>query len=252
MLSAQPDRPIAGPAEDRLGLQPFADGLATALLADDGRTARGVVLGLEGSWGSGKSSILNLVAARLAARAGERLVLVRFDPWLVSGRDDLIAAFFRELVDAIDPVRKERSRVGSAASKLAEYGEMLSPALNLYLPFLGTAVGGAIKALGKGVAPSRGPTEMRKDVEKVLRELDRPVVVLVDELDRVEDAEVRTVAQLVRAILDFPNVSYILAYDPKRVAEALGGGDERRGAAYLEKIVQLRVPLPRCPARCDA
>ena len=244
MLSAQPDRPIAGPGEDRLGLQPFADGLANALLADDGRTARGVVLGLEGSWGSGKSSILNLVAARLAERAGERLVLVRFDPWLVSGRDDLIAAFFRELVGAIDPVRKERSKLRSAAEKLSEYGEMLSPALNLYLPFLGTAVGGAIKAAGKGVAPARSPTEMRKGVEKVLGELDQPVVVLVDELDRVEDAEVRTVAQLVRAVLDFPNVSYVLAYDPKRVSEALGGGDERRGAAYLEKIVQLRVPIP--------
>ena len=244
MLSAQPDRPIAGPDEDRLGLQPFADGLATALLADDSRTARGVVLGLEGSWGSGKSSILNLVAARLAERAGERLVLVRFDPWLVSGRDDLIAAFIRELVDAIDPVRKERGRVGSAAAKLAEYGEMLSPALNLYVPLLGTAVGGLMKAAGKGVSPSRSPTDMRKDVEKVLAELDRPVVVLVDELDRVEDAEVRTVAQLVRAVLDFPNVSYVLAYDPKRVSEALGGGDEKRGAAYLEKIVQLRVPLP--------
>ena len=150
MLSAQPDRPIAGPEEDRLGLQPFAEGLVNALLADDGRTARGVVLGLEGSWGSGKSSILNLVAARLAERAGERLVLVRFDPWLVSGRDDLIAAFFRELVDAIDPVRKERSRVGSAAAKLAEYGEMLSPALNLYLPFLGTARGRRHEGDGQG------------------------------------------------------------------------------------------------------
>jgi hypothetical protein len=152
MLSAQPDRPIAGPQEDRLGLQPFADGLANALLADDGRTARGVVLGLEGSWGSGKSSILNLVAARLAERAGARLVLVRFDPWLVSGRDDLIASFFRELVDAIDPVRKERGRVGSAAAKLAEYGEMLSPALNLYLPFLGTP----------WAAPSRPPAKVSR------------------------------------------------------------------------------------------
>ena len=166
-------------------------------------------------------------------------------PGSVSGRDDLIAAFFRELVDAIDPVRKERGRVGSAAAKLAEYGEMLSPALNLYLPFLGTAVGGAMKAAGKGVSPSRSPSDMRKAVEKVLAELDRPVVVLVDELDRVEDAEVRTVAQLVRAVLDFPNVSYVLAYDPKRVSEALGGGDERA----RRRLSREDRPAPRAACR---
>jgi hypothetical protein len=47
MLAAEIDRAIREPKDDRLGLQPFADGLAGTLLADDGRTARGVVLGLE-------------------------------------------------------------------------------------------------------------------------------------------------------------------------------------------------------------
>ncbi len=51
-------------------------------------------------------------------------------------------------------------------------------------------------------------------------------------------------AQLVRAIADFPHFSYLLAYDAQRVAEALGGGNPERGQAYLEKIVQLSVPLP--------
>lgn len=80
MLAAEIDRAIREPKDDRLGLQPFADGIAGTLLADDCRTARGVVLGLEGAWGSGKSSVLNLVAESLKARAGERLALVRFDP----------------------------------------------------------------------------------------------------------------------------------------------------------------------------
>jgi predicted KAP-like P-loop ATPase len=101
---------------------------------------------------------------------------------------------------------------------------MLSPSLNLLVPFLGAAAAGALKAAGKGVAVARNPTEMRKTVDKMLAELDCPVVVLIDELDRVENAEVRTVAQLVRSVLDFPKVSYLLAYDPRRVAEALGDG----------------------------
>jgi len=79
-----------------------------------------------------------------------------------------------------------------------------------------------------------------------------PIVALIDELDRIEDREIRTVAQLIRSIADFRGMSYVLAYDTKRVVQALGEGvsidssDERetRGRAYLEKIVQLQIPLP--------
>ena len=71
------------------------------------------------------------------------------------------------------------------------------------------------------------------------------VVVLIDELDRVEDDDVRAVAQLVKAVGDIKGISYLVAYDPKRVAEALGTGVDplRRGAAYLEKIIQHPIPL---------
>jgi len=72
-----------------------------------------------------------------------------------------------------------------------------------------------------------------------------PIVVLIDEVDRVEDDEIRSIAQLVRSVGDFPGVSYALAYDPKRVIQALGGAErtdvlrDERGRAYLEKIVQI-------------
>jgi len=66
----------------------------------------------------------------------------------------------------------------------------------------------------------------------------------VDEVDRVEDAEIHALAQLVRSIADFPNVSYLLAYDATRVAEALGNGSAERGRSYLEKIIQLQIPVP--------
>lgn len=243
MLATTFDRPITDPSDDRLGLKDFADDLARTLIADDGRSSRGIVIGLEGAWGSGKSSVLNLVAACLRARA-ESTVLVRFDPWLVSNRDDLIAAFLRELENAIDPNRRNQGLVNEAVSTIAEYGRMLSPAANLVIPGSGTVLRSGIEVLSKAIAPSGGLTEMRSKVETVLAELDRPVVVLIDELDRIENAEVRTVAQLVRSVLDFKGISYLLAYDPKRVAEALGGGQSGRGEAYLEKIVQQRVPLP--------
>ncbi len=52
--------------------------------------------------------------------------------------------------------------------------------------------------------------------------------------------------RLVRAVADFPSVSYLLAYDRARVSEALGAGNEDRGSAYLEKIVQIEISVPLC------
>jgi hypothetical protein len=87
----------------------------------------------------------------------------------------------------------------------------------------------------------------RAALEKALAESDVAVVVLIDELDRVEDDEVRAVAQLVKAIGEIKGISYLVAYDPERVADALGRGEgaERRssGQAYLEKIIHLPIPL---------
>ena len=90
---------------------------------------------------------------------------------------------------------------------------------------------------------------LKSKLSKELEEQAVPIVVLIDELDRVEDHEIRAVAQLVRSVADFRGISYVLAYDPVRVMQALGEGSdsrsrEERGRAYLEKIVQLQIPLP--------
>ncbi|VVO51352.1 hypothetical protein PS898_00300 [Pseudomonas fluorescens] len=88
----------------------------------------------------------------------------------------------------------------------------------------------------------------RKSLESKLAEANVAVVVLIDELDRIEDDEVRAVAQLVKAVGDIKGISYLVAYDPDRVSQALGRGstsEERRktGESYLEKIIQFPIPL---------
>ena len=70
-------------------------------------------------------------------------------------------------------------------------------------------------------------------------------MIVIDDLDRLEDDEIRDVMKLVRIIADFPNVTYILSYDQKRLEEALGKDNPGRGRAYLEKIVQIVHHMPR-------
>ncbi|WP_049975842.1 P-loop NTPase fold protein [Azospirillum sp. B506] len=247
-VNHRPDRPIKSPADDRLGRDGFVARLARALVTSDGR-ASGVVVGLTGPWGSGKSSLLNLLQAEIE-RQHPAAVVVRFDPWLVSGRDDVITQFFAELLATITMVGTANGRHGDMlrdlGAKLAGYAKDLAPAAGLFsvVPGVGMAAAGAVRVAETLLTRDRSLAAQHRELADMLTGVDVPIVVLIDELDRVEDAEVRAVAQLVRAVADFPGISYLLAYDRSRVIEALGDKNSERGAAYLEKIVQLEIPLP--------
>lgn len=80
------DRPIERPTEDKLERERFIERLADAVIAGNSK-ATGVIIGITGPWGSGKSSILNLLANHISETRPEAIV-VRFDPWLISGRND--------------------------------------------------------------------------------------------------------------------------------------------------------------------
>ena len=158
-----------------------------------------------------------------------------------------------------------RQALGKSAG---EYGRDLVAAVDTYwdaIDTAGKAVAGVADLHGAAGAASGGwkifgnirpkkkirartPEEERRSLEKKLKSRRLAVVVLIDELDRVEDDEVRAVAQLVKAVGDIAGVSYLVAYDPERVVDALGRGataEERRnsGERYLEKIIQHAIPV---------
>ena len=94
-LVAAPERPITSFDEDELDRWGFVNRLCNALINPKTGRATGVVIGITGDWGSGKSSVLNLLEQRIKRQDKyPSALIVRFDPWLVSGRDDLIAQFF--------------------------------------------------------------------------------------------------------------------------------------------------------------
>lgn len=246
----RPERPIESAADDRLGRGEFVRRLASALISTDGSKARGVVVGIVGSWGSGKTSILNLLAANLAGRTPKPTV-IRFDPWLVSGREDLILALLREM----HAVLQEDSKTREAASKLldaaAPYVAMLGRVSDAILPGSGKALDSLSQHAKERLEGPASLLALKKAVLHALATAPCPIVVVIDELDRLRDEEIRVVAQLVRAVADFPHVSYVLAYDQRRVEEALrsdlpGSPEERRerGRAYLEKLVHIPLDLP--------
>lgn len=244
----KPERPIDHASQDVLGRLNFVRRLADSLIDKLTQKSRGIAVGITGPWGSGKSSILNLLSEHLKTTY-PKSVVVRFDPWLISGRTDLIGEFIRELIRTINAGSRASAQLRKIGQTLATYGGYIAPIASMANPLLGLIMKGGADAYKEAAKSSESLSALKSRLMRELAAVDVPIVVLIDELDRVEDEEIRTIAQLVRSVADFPGISYVLAYDEKRVVQALGLGHsdataEKRGRAYLEKIVQLQIPLP--------
>ena len=232
------DRAIRHPREDLLGRAPYANAIAREILSAP--KGEGFVVGLLGPWGSGKSSLLNLMARRLEAGGS---VVVRFNPWLFSGTEQLIHIFFNELSAQLK--LKRDSSLKEIGTSLKQYGDLLSPLK--YIPGVGQFAGpltDAAKAAGRFIAAGEKSIDReRQDMERELVQVDRQIVVLIDDIDRLQPQEVRDIVRLVRLTADFPNCIYVLAFDEKRVERHLDD-DPAEGRAYLEKILQTTHAVP--------
>lgn len=247
--TANPERPIQRQEEDRLDRSAFVSRLVDALVNRETRRATGVVVGVTGPWGSGKSSVLNLLHREVIRRYPAALV-IRFDPWLVSSHQDLVATFVDEVVSQIASREGDNGRWRDLSDAIERYGSAVAPVAKVLTPSLSGLLD-AILSTVRMSKQSEGVNQLRSKLRAALEAVRAPLIVLIDELDRVEDDEVKTVARLIRSVLDFPQISYVVGYDHDRVVQALGStsrGTRRerveRGRAYLEKIVQIAIPLP--------
>ncbi|WP_437770362.1 KAP family P-loop NTPase fold protein [Arthrobacter sp. KNU40] len=239
------DNPITSSADDVLDRTTIAHDFAKSIRNLD--ASEGVVIGVLGAWGHGKSSFINLMKEQFVAEPA--LTVIDFNPWMFSGSQQLVDFFFKEVASELR--LKNKDSFGDIADGLDAYGDVLSPIA--ILPFVGAwwdRSFKAVRAAAKWAKDRRqGTKSLREKVSDALRELDQPIVVVIDDIDRLGTDEIRDMFKLVRLTASFPNLVYLLAFDRKRVEQAL---DETNvpGRAYLEKIVQLSFDCQRFHASC--
>lgn len=215
--------------------------LVRSLALMNNRTDSAVVA-LVGPWGSGKSTVLNAVERTLQKEG--KWQTARYNPWSYSSLDSAIPGFFSELNSALPEELQEkgtRKKVGSWISSISPLGSLGSLA--------GVDAAGIIDGLGKLVSGDASPEQLRAKVVEDLRALKHPVLMLIDDLDRLGPDELLTTFKLVRMLGRLPNVYYLLCYDEATLIDVLRrtglvDNDSGRARAYLEKMIQLRLDIP--------
>ena len=235
-MTARNDNPIRDHHDDTLGRAESAEAFASHVLALD--RSEGAVVGVLGPWGSGKTSYINLARDEFRTAGAE---IVDFNPWMFSGAEQLVESFFVEVASQL----KRRPGLADVGKELEDYGELFS-GLG-WLPLVGPWIERgriANKLLAKLLQRRKeGSSDRRAKLTKELQKLGRPIVVVIDDIDRLSTTEIRDIFKLVRLTASFPNIVYVLAFDRERVENALTEqGIE--GRDYLEKILQLAIDLP--------
>lgn len=251
-MSFRPDQPIQSSKEDLLGRHAFAQALADAICSYQAKNS--IVVGLYGSWGCGKTSIVNMALEHISVIAkpkNEKPLIVNFNPWNYSDQNQLIAQFFKQLAAVLKKTdnAEEAKKVGSQLETYASFFEPLALISVPQISVPAVIVSKVFQIFGKvskgwGVLKSKELGEVKKDLNKMLGKRSGKIIIVIDDIDRLNNIEIRQIFQLIKSLGDFPNTVYLLAFDKNVVINALSKVQEGSGEEYLEKIVQIPFEVP--------
>lgn len=234
-----------------------------------------LTVGVNGDWGSGKSSLMRMTANRLRDDARD-FAVIEFSPWLHEDRQDIKSALVATILDELDELVPDEKRghldklwalltrlvrrSRPAAAPLAAAGAATAGAP----PELAMAAGEVAGSLAAEIGDTPdspaatvasdllAPREFRSLFSDLISTLDqRTVVVLVDDLDRCLPDTVVDTLEAIRLFLSVPSTAYVIAAHREMVEAAVdrryptpGQGEGSVGRDYLEKMLQVTVHIP--------
>lgn len=207
-------------------LKKYAGVIVERLLATDIKE-QSYALGVTGEWGVGKTTFLR----ELKKKIGDRADIVEFNPWMCGSPEQVTSDFFASL-------RYQLSGKYSTLSKsIREYAKYVNNVTVAPHPLFSV----------EAVSPVKQESlfERKRSLSKRFSMLPKPVVVVIDDLDRLERDEVFEVLRLIRNTADLSNVIYMVAYDKEYVTSVLKEKEIKDATAYLEKIFPVEVHLPK-------
>jgi len=228
------DEPIASASEDKFARVQFAHRIAETILHR--KDPSSVVIGITAPWGEGKTSVLNMIQGRLAA---ENSLIIEFNPWRFTGEESLLRNFYLTLASTLGvEIETTKEKLGAWLRAKAKMAGVLSM----------FGIDGEKAASGVLAVLSEPAIEdLRNRINDALDEQKKWVVILMDDIDRLDVDEIQSVFRLIKLSASFPYTAYVVSFDETRVAEALSikfGNSTESGRKFLEKIVQVSLPLP--------
>lgn len=248
-----PDNPTA---EDLLGFADIADPIQDALLRE---RLDPVAIGVFGDWGSGKSTVLEILRRHLTERG--RVVVVYTRPWEYDPNIDPKATLIAEVLAAVRAeVAKDEGRMTQLADRFkglvsrVQWSKAVTLVANSALTLSIPKIADVVDLFGDADDGLADPTlqGFRDEFDELMAELEEidRVVVLVDDLDRCLPDTVVAALEAIKLFLSVRKMGFVIAADRRLVTLAIATryAQSAQGALmareYLEKIVQIPISVP--------
>ena len=242
------DKPITKSGEDFLNRKVFADNISTAIKNYENKNDS-LTIGLYGKWGIGKTSIVNMIVEVL--EIDDNIIIFKFEPWIYSDTQQLISHFFREFAKAVKhkDFAQDAMKIGEELEAYASFFEPMSlipdPTTSLISLVSSKVLGSAGKASKRwGKLKTKSLSATKESIEKHLLKFDKKILIVIDDIDRLNNTEIRQIFQMVKILGNFSNTIYMAVMDREVVVDALSEVQKGDGSEYLEKIIHVPFEVP--------
>lgn len=235
------DNSISTLAEDRFQRKPFAVRVADAIIGYNDSSS--LVIAIYGEWGSGKTSVLNMIGEAIKEKQADNYSIIHFNPWRYKDELALLNAFFNQLRNNYD---ESKDITKKCRKKILKSFDEYSIGIGAEIPVAGVKAGLNLKFKPSHKLNLEGIKAQLDDF--ISKRKDR-IIIMLDDIDRLDKDEIYSLLKLVRLNANFPHTIYVLACDKKEVANAIckhfnEEGNVNTGMDFLEKIIQIPLELP--------
>ena len=220
-----PDLPVPEGGKDLLGRNEVINRLVSLVLREHPS-----VIALTGEQGFGKTSLLNLAVGELQKLDKEQQpIIVKFSPWLAATSNDLVISLLTSIVAQI---RAEYLVRGFSAGALQYARALLS-----MVPKVDSL---------KELLQEPSQQERVRNFAKYIAAMPRRILVIFDDLDRMEAEELETIFKILRGSEELSSVTFVCSFHPDELISILRSTrrsqDRRR---FIEKFFQVEIALPK-------
>jgi predicted KAP-like P-loop ATPase len=223
------DDPLLKMEEDKLDSKKVANNLIQILKNENHENS--FTLGLVGPWGNGKSSVINFVKDYFYENEEKDTIIIHFLPYLNHNENDIINEFFILL-----------------SNELAKYSGRVSNQLMLYSKKLSSLYKdkNIFEFLENQITKidNTSANELYNEINKNLKEINKKIIVFVDDLDRLNEKEILQVLKLIRNTANFKNTFFVVAMDKEYVLSRLKSNSDILNSNFIDKFFQLEIYLP--------
>lgn len=179
------------------------------------------VVALNAGLGDGKSSVLNLVRKTMERRA----IVISFSAWLPGTESTLALDLFKDIAAEC----RRRLYVPQLKKQALAYARTLSGSISILAGL-------------RELLPSLSQRDEIEELRTTLQRVPYPIVVLIDEIDRMQRAELLVLLKILRGIASISNVTFVCAFSDQELRTRLRK-DQELSYEYLEKFFPVSLSL---------